>query len=111
MTSSVAGLPAGIRAYKRTPEFTQETVPAGLLRDHTTKAGTWALIHVLEGALLYVVPSEGFQQVLAPGKPPGVVRPQQLHSVKPLGPVRFYVEFHAAPPDEAEGSPSSGLAG
>lgn len=110
MEEETIGLPHGLLAYKRTPEFTQETVPAGLLRDHTTKAGTWALIHVLEGELLYVVPSTGLEQVLTPALPPGVVVPQQLHSVKPLGAVRFYVEFHAqadeVAPDEI---PSTGL--
>lgn len=40
-------LPPGAQAYKRTPVFTQDTVPAGLLRDHVTREGTWALIHVL----------------------------------------------------------------
>ena len=44
-------LPPGAQAYKRTPVFTQDTVPAGLLRDHVTREGTWALIHVLEGVV------------------------------------------------------------
>lgn len=108
MNPTFTGLPHGMKAYKRTPEFTQETIPAGLLRDHTTRAGTWALIHVLEGQLLYAVPSMGLEQVLTAISPPGVVVPEQLHSVKPLGPVRFYVEFYPAPKNETTGSPSTG---
>ena len=37
--------------YKRTPSFSEATVPAGLLADHATKEGVWALIQVEDGAL------------------------------------------------------------
>ena len=46
-------LPANVFPYKRTPEFTESTVPAGLLRSHDTKDGVWGKIVVLEGTLLY----------------------------------------------------------
>ncbi len=48
-------LPETISAYKKTPVFTAETVPKGLLADHQTKAGTWGLITVLEGELDYTI--------------------------------------------------------
>lgn len=91
-----ARLPAGVEPYKRTPTFTEETVPAGLLKDHSTKEGTWGLIYVEEGALLYRVtdprrvPS---QQELTADRAPGLVEPTVLHYVVPLGPVRFHVQF------------------
>lgn len=44
-------LPADVQPYARTAEFTEATVPAGLLRAHTTKTGAWGLIRVLEGRL------------------------------------------------------------
>jgi len=90
-------LPSDVRPYRRTDEFTETTVPKGLLRSHTTKEGAWGLIHVLEGRLAYRItdprrtPSEA---VLTPEAAPGVVEPTILHEVEPLGPVRFYVEFH-----------------
>jgi tellurite resistance-related uncharacterized protein len=90
-------LPLDVRAYKRTPEFTEATVPAGLLRDHDTKPGVWALIHVLEGRLGYRVNDgrrEVSEMVLTPDSEPGVIEPTIRHSVEPLGPVRFFVEFH-----------------
>jgi tellurite resistance-related uncharacterized protein len=90
-------LPPDVRPYKRTPEFTEATVPAGLLRDHDTKAGVWALIHVLEGRLAYRVtdPRRAAQElVLTPSSDPGIIEPTIRHAVEPLGPVRFYVEFH-----------------
>lgn len=98
----IATLPSGLTAYRRTPVFDQDSVPAGLLREHSTKAGVWALIHVLEGRLRYRILDPAEVTVLEPGTP-GVVVPQQLHEVAPDGPVRFFVEFHSAKP--AEGGP------
>ena len=89
-------LPAGLRPYKRTATFTEDTVPAALLADHSTKHGVWGLIHVEEGVLRYCVtdprraPSERF---LTAGREPGLVEPTVLHRVEPIGAVRFSVEF------------------
>lgn len=89
-------LPQGLQSYKRTPSFTEATVPAALLADHSTKEGVWGLIHVEEGRLRYQVtdprraPTE---RVLDPQGAPGVIEPTMLHRVEPLGAVRFHVEF------------------
>ncbi|HJS85525.1 MAG TPA: DUF1971 domain-containing protein [Acetobacteraceae bacterium] len=91
---SPVGLPAGCEAYRRTPVFTEATVPDGLLRAHRTAPGTWALIHVLEGQLLYRVLDPPSERVLEPSAAPGVIEPGVPHEVAPLGPVRFQVEFH-----------------
>lgn len=90
-------LPPDVRPYRRTPEFTESSVPKALLGAHTTKAGAWALIHVLEGSLRYRIEDprrEASVAVLTTQTPPGVVEPTIVHSVEPLGPVRFYVEFY-----------------
>jgi len=89
-------IPEHFVATRRTPDFTESTVPAGLLKNHTTKAGTWARIVVLEGTLRYVVESLGHSQVLSPGDI-GVVVPEVPHHVEPIGTVRFHVEFLSAP--------------
>lgn len=91
------GLPSGLEPYRRTPVFDQDTLPAGLGREHRTKPGVWALIHVVEGRLLYRILAPREERVLSPGVP-GVVVPEQPHEVEPLGAVRFFVEFHAARP-------------
>lgn len=88
-------LPDGLHAYRRTPTFTEQTVPAGLLKDHEIKAGTWGVIHVASGELRYVVPSLGEDTVLSPEKD-GIVLPETLHHVVPIGAVSFYVEFWRA---------------
>jgi hemoglobin len=92
-----AMLPDDARPYRRTPVFTQDTVPAALLRAHTTKEGTWALIRVLEGRLAYRVCDPrrpASEVVLTPLTKAGVIEPTIAHLVEPLGAVRFYVEFH-----------------
>lgn len=93
-------LPSGLEPYKRTATFTQSTVPAGLLSDHSTKDGVWGLIRVEEGALRYVVTDPrrtGVERVLTRQDPPGVAEPTILHHVEPLGRVRFHVEFLRRP--------------
>ena len=89
-------LPAGLEAYKSTPIFTEQSVPAGLLKDHSTKDGTWGLIHVEEGSLTYVITDPRRPQserVLTRESDPGVVEPTIVHRVQPSGDVRFWVEF------------------
>ncbi len=85
-------LPPGVAPYKRTESFTEETVPRGLLNDHTTAQGVWGLIRVEEGKLDYII-GEGEPEILSPGRD-GVVEPQVAHRVRPDGKVRFFVEFY-----------------
>ena len=90
-------LPEGTKAYKRTPEFCETTIPAGLLRRHSTKAGVWGRIRVLEGTLRYrILEPEPEDHILAPGVD-GIVEPEVSHEVEPVGPVRFFVEFLKVP--------------
>ncbi len=89
------GLPDGLVPYKRTPVFDQTSLPAGLRRAHRTKPGVWGIIHVLEGQLRYRILDPASERILSVDCP-GLVRPEQSHEVEPLGPVRFFVEFHAA---------------
>jgi len=88
-------LPSDFVPYKRTPEFTEVTVPRGLTHEHSTKPGVWAMIRVLEGTLRYRVPSLQKEFDLTPAAP-GIVIPEVLHHVAPLGAVRFFVEFYRA---------------
>lgn len=85
-------LPDGLEAYRRTPEFTEDSVPGGLLKDHRTKDGVWGVIRVLSGSLGYVIPSAGERHELVPGRD-GIVEPTVPHRVAVTGPVRFFVEF------------------
>ena len=85
-------LPPGLVAYSQTPVFDEKTIPAGLLREHRTRAGTWGVITVVEGRLRFRLLDPPSETILSPGKP-GIVAPEQPHEVAPDGPVRFYVVF------------------
>src|SRR5688572_32440003 len=89
-------LPDDVQAYKRTDVFTETTVPAGLRKDHATKAGVWGRIVVDEGRLRYEVPPVSRSFDLAPGTP-GIVVPELRHHVTPIGAGRFSVEFLRLP--------------
>ena len=87
-------LPDNVTPYKRTPEFTAESVPSGLLHAHQTKESVWAKIVVIDGELQYTINGPQTDIVVLNSNTFGVVEPTVLHEVKPLGKVRFYVEFH-----------------
>lgn len=87
-------LPPDAQPYKRTPTFTQDTVPKGLLADHNTRAGVWGLIVVEEGRLAYE--AAGVERTVEAGDTV-VVAPEEAHRVRMLGPVRFHVVFHRRP--------------
>lgn len=91
----IEGLPAGLTAYKRTPVFDEQSLPAGLKRSHSTKAGVWGVIHIISGELLYRIIEPFSERRVDAASPRVVIQPQELHEVTPLGAVRFYVEFHA----------------
>ncbi|GAB4025700.1 MAG: hypothetical protein Fur0010_28760 [Bdellovibrio sp.] len=86
-------IPAGLKPYKKTGIFDQDSIPNALLNDHSTKPDVWGKIIVVEGQLLYSIPKNNEEQILTPEKF-GVVEPEVKHKVKPLGQVKFYVEFY-----------------
>jgi hemoglobin len=94
MSDIPAALPAGVTAYSRTPDFTPQNIPDKIRAAHATKAGTWGLLHVLEGRLLYRLeaPRHG-ERRLAAGETV-VIEPTIRHHVAFLEPGRFFVEFY-----------------
>jgi tellurite resistance-related uncharacterized protein len=99
--ASSAALPPGCQPYRSTKVFTEATVPPGLLGRHCTVPGTWALIRVLEGRMLYRVLEPPSERVLDPPSPPGLVEPGVPHQIAPLGELRFQVEFYRMKQAEA----------
>ncbi len=86
-------LPESVEAYRRTPEFDEQTVPAALLSSHATKPGVWGRIRVLEGELVYRILEPVVEETLLSPERDGVVEPEIGHQVEPRGRVRFFVEF------------------
>jgi tellurite resistance-related uncharacterized protein len=93
--------------YRTTPVFDESTLPAGLRRVHSTKAGVWGLVRMLEGRLRLSFPETGRDLVLRPGEP-GLLQPCEPHSVEPLSPFRMQVEFYRSNPSirEARAAPA-----
>jgi tellurite resistance-related uncharacterized protein len=85
--------PTDLVAYRRTPDFDEATLPAGLRRAHSTKPGVWAKLHVEAGSLRFTDETTGIETELGPGVH-AVIRPESPHHVTPIGPVRFFVEFY-----------------
>jgi tellurite resistance-related uncharacterized protein len=87
-------IPTEVQSLRRSPEFTNETVPKGLLKSHTTKEGTWAKIVVLEGSLIYRILEPPLEEIVLTEELYGVVEPTIQHRIEPIGQVKFYVEFY-----------------
>ena len=104
-------LPDNLVAYRRTPIFDQDSLPAALRRRHTTKDDVWGLIVILEGRLLYRLLDPRSERILDP-QTPGVIKPCQAHEVEPLGAVSFFVEFYGdaktVPPSPVAATPGDG---
>jgi len=98
MSSIPRELPPGLEAYGRSPDFTPDALPARLRSAHSTKAGTWGLLHVLEGRVRYQLepPYEG--ACSAGAGETVVIEPEVPHHVEFVEDGRFFVEFHRAVP-------------
>jgi truncated hemoglobin YjbI/tellurite resistance-related uncharacterized protein len=83
--------------YRSTPVFTHQTLPPALRSAHSTRAGVWGVIRVLEGCVRYKVEADAEAILLSPGVP-GFVLPQEPHHVEPIGEIRMQVEFYDHPP-------------
>ncbi|RZM79597.1 DUF1971 domain-containing protein [Leptolyngbya iicbica] len=87
-------LPTNCVPYKRTAEFTDDSVPDALLQAHSTKVNVWGKIVVLTGNLTYQILEPEWEAIaLRPGID-GVIEPTIKHQVVPQPGVRFYVEFY-----------------
>lgn len=95
-------LPSDVVKYSQVPKapktFTVTTIPKGILKEHTTKSGTWGIINVMKGSLEYQInePTIRKFELTAPSR--GVIIPMVHHQVKPLtDDVEFIVEFYRVP--------------
>ncbi len=92
--------------YKTTAIFDEQSLPAALRGEHRTKAGVWGVIRVLDGRLRLAFADGSAERVLTASEP-GLIFPEQVHKVEPLGPMRMQVEFYDRPPVTGSSTPSS----
>jgi tellurite resistance-related uncharacterized protein len=104
-------LPPTVEKYSTVPAlvdaFTATTIPSGLLKNHSTKDGTWGVIRIVKGLLEYNVEDELFELSV---EYPGIIEPNKKHSVKAITEdVEFVVEFWRAPYSGAVDESREGL--
>jgi len=83
--------------YSSTPVFNEETLPAALQNAHNTKAGTWGVLELIAGELVYVVEESGHRRILRAGDRQ-LITPEQLHHVELIGAMQMQVHFHREKP-------------
>lgn len=83
--------------YKVTPVWTEQTLPPAIRAGHSTKAGTWGLLRVLEGEARLVFEDGSPPQIVTPALP-GLIPPEAPHHVEITGPAAMQVEFYRERP-------------
>jgi tellurite resistance-related uncharacterized protein len=86
-------MPEDFATYRKTAEFTERSIPKGLLTEHSTKPGVWAKIHVTQRKLIYHIEALRAKFEISRGAP-GLVIPELKHHIEPVGTVSFFVEFY-----------------
>jgi tellurite resistance-related uncharacterized protein len=86
-------LPDGVALARTTPEFSSETVPAGLLSAHRTAEDVWGRLAVLAGEVTFRLEDTGeSRRLVAPAMQ--VIEPGVLHHVALSSDALFQVEFY-----------------
>jgi tellurite methyltransferase len=86
-------LPECAEFVRSSPEWDENTIPAGLRRAHRLAADTWGRITVRRGALRFIAQTEpALDTVLGAGST-HVIPPEVSHEVHPLGSVCFSIDF------------------
>ena len=101
-------LPAGVTAGRRTPDFTKDTCPAGLLAAH--QAATWAQLEVTEGTVVFADEVTGTRSIGSPGAPV-VIAPDNPHHIEPTDDAVFAVQFFDLATLSSDGTASERLEG
>lgn len=85
--------------YRSTAVFTETTLPAALRTKHSTKAGVWGIVRVIEGRvkLTYLDPPS---VITLDPHTAGLLLPEQPHFVTPVGAMKMRVDFYDRPPKE-----------
>jgi len=86
-------IPADVHKYAESPIFTENTVPEKLTTLHDTKSGVWGRLCVLDGRLKYIIPGPPLLSSIIKAGDIGIIRPEELHRVEMIGPVKFKIEF------------------
>lgn len=87
-------IPQGAIVGRRTPTFTAETVPPGLLAAHTTTV--WAELVVTAGTVRFSDEDPPWEANASVGRPVSIV-PNRRHHIDPTPGAEFHVQFFDEP--------------
>jgi len=90
---SAVSLPPDVEHVRTTPEFTGQTVPAGLLKAHRVAADVWGLVRVRHGTMTFVLEATGERRPLVAGELQ-VIEPDVAHHIELGDGAVFVVEFY-----------------
>ena len=89
-------MPAGLVHVRKTPEFSDTTVPAGLLASHRLAPDVWGRLRISAGALRFVFEADPADaRELSAGYHVDIP-PDVAHHMEPRPGARFVAEFHRA---------------
>ncbi|MEO1162062.1 MAG: DUF1971 domain-containing protein [Pseudomonadota bacterium] len=91
-----ASLPEDLVMYSQSPVFDQDSVPAALQKDHSTKAGVWARAVVSHGSIEYVLETKPGHPLVVTAGQHALIEPEVPHHVRVIGPVVFQLQFYRA---------------
>ena len=93
-------MPANLTPSGSTAVFTDITVPDALQREHRLAEGTWGVLHVLTGSILFVDLESSQEETIA--APHNItIRPGAPHRVAIEGGVQFRIDFFQEPNSDA----------
>jgi tellurite resistance-related uncharacterized protein len=100
----MGGAAKPVAPYGASPIFDELSLPDKLRNEHSTKAGTWGLLRVLEGEveLIFLDPPS---RRLVTVDDPAPIPPKSPHFVKLTGPMKMQVEFYRENPLSGEREP------
>lgn len=83
--------------YRSTPVFDESSLPKGLKKAHLTKKGTWGLLELVSGKLVYVLENSQARIEMSAGDLQ-IIKPEVLHHVELIDPVKMQVHFYRSRP-------------
>ena len=94
-------IPAGLVPAGGSLNFTRETIPEALQREHSLGAGHWGVLHVFDGRLLFIDLATGRERMVeAPGLV--IIRPGAPHKVAIDGPLSCRIDFFRELSEESD---------
>jgi tellurite resistance-related uncharacterized protein len=87
-------MPDGLTMTRRTPDFTEDTVPPALRHAHQVAPDVWGRLCVEAGTVVFVFEADdAVEHTVAAGEHIDIP-PSTPHHVEPQAGSRFFVEFY-----------------